>query len=101
MKLIENAGQAVKLWSVQVSIVGGAVAAWWLGLPLEQQTAYLSQFPNGPALVLLVTAVAQALARMKKQPSLEAEREAAIQARIDAAVTKALLDAKGGGSGDD
>ena len=80
MALIENAGQALKLWSVQVSAAGAAVAGIWATIPEPQQQAIIAALPVSPSVAAMLGFLATIAARVMKQQSLVN---------------------KGGGSGDD
>ena len=81
MKLIENVGQAARLWSVQVSAAGAAIAGVWSTIPEPQQQAIIAALPVSPSVAAMLGFIAAAVARVMKQ--------------------QGLTDGRSGGSGDD
>ena len=67
MKLIENAGQAMRLWSVQVATVGAALSAVWLAMTESQQQAIIDTLGLPPGVLSLLAFVATIAARVLKQ----------------------------------
>lgn len=70
MKLVENAPQAWRMLSVQLSAIGATMAAIWLSLNDEQRAAILAMLPIPPEAVTVAGFVAVAVARVIAQPGL-------------------------------
>lgn len=83
MAFIENVGQAAKLWSVQVSAAGAALAGIWTTMPEPLQQQIIAALPVSPSVAAMLGFLATILARVLKQ--------------AETTVTPTLA----GGSGDD
>lgn len=70
MKLVENASQAWRMLSVQLSALGATAGAVWLYLSDEQRAKVIALLPIPPEAVPVVGFVAVALARVIAQPGL-------------------------------
>lgn len=70
MKLIDNASQAWRLWSVRMSVAGASAAAVWMTMTDAQRQSIIDMVGLPPDLLVLLTFLATMASRVVKQEAV-------------------------------